>query len=59
MLNDEILDYNAKSSCLEKFVGSIEASLVSDVQGQDWKKKIQPFIALVRVKECTSDIPGI
>ena len=50
---------DAKSSCLERFVGSIEASLVSGVEGLDPKKNFQPFIGLVRVKECISRILGI
>ena len=50
---------NAKSSCLERFVGSIEASLVSGVHGLDPKKYFQPFIGIVRVKECFSGILGI
>ena len=50
---------NAKRSCLGTFVGSVEASLVSGVQGLDPKKNFQPFIGLVRVKECISGILGI
>ena len=48
--------YNANSSCLERFVGSVEASLVSGVQRLDPKKNYQPFIGLVSVKECISRI---
>ena len=51
--------YDTKSSCLERFVGGIEASLVSGVQWLDPKKNFQPFIGLVRVKECISGILGI
>ena len=51
--------YDAKSSCLERFVGSVEGSLVSGVQGLDPKKIFQPFIGLMRVKECISEILGI
>ena len=51
--------YDAKSSCLERFVDGIEASLVSGVQGLDPKKYFQPFIGLVRVKECIRGILGI
>ena len=51
--------YNAKSSCLERSVGSIEASMVSGVQGLDPKKNFQPFIGLVRVTECISWNLGI
>ena len=59
MLKDEKLDYNAKSSCLDRFVDGVEASLVSGVQGLDQKKNFQPFIGLVRVKECISGILGM
>ena len=51
--------YDAKSSCLEWFVGGIEASLVSGGHGLDQKKNFQPFIGLLRVKECISGILGI
>ena len=51
--------YNAKSSCLGRFVDGIEASLVSGVQGLDPKKNFQPFMGLVRVKECINGILGI
>ena len=33
--------------------------MVSDVQGLDQKQNFQPFIGLVRVKECISGILGI
>ena len=59
MFKDEKLDLQSKSSCLERFVGGIQASLVSNVQGLDPKKNCQPFIGLVRVKECISRILGI
>ena len=51
--------YNAKSSCLERFVGGVEASLFSGVQGLDPKKNFLPFIGLVRMKDCISVILGI
>ena len=51
--------YNVKSSCPERFVGGLEVSLVSGVQGQDPKKNVQSFIGLVWVKECISGILGI
>ena len=51
--------YNAKGGCLERFVGGIQASLVSGVQGLDPKKNFQPFIGLVRAKEYVSGILGI
>ena len=51
--------YNAKGGCLERVVDGIEASMVSDVQGLDPKENFQPFIGLVRVKECISGILGI
>ena len=51
--------YDTKSSCLERLVDSIEASLVYGVQGLDLKRNFQPFIGLVRVKECISEILGI
>ena len=44
------------NSCLERFVEGIEASMVSGVQGLDPKKNFQPFIGLVRVKECISGV---
>ena len=39
-----------RSSCLERFEVSIEASMVSGVQGLDPNENFQPFIGLVRVK---------
>ena len=45
-----------RSICLERFVDGIEASMVSGVQGLDPKKDCQPFIGLVRVKECISGV---
>ena len=48
-----------RSSCLERFVVGIEASMVSGVQGLDPKKNFQPFLGFVRVKECISGILGI
>ena len=51
--------YDAKGGCLERFLDGIDASMVSGVQGLDPKKKFQPFIGLVRVKECISGILGI
>ena len=48
-----------KGGCLERVVDSVEASMVSGVQGLDPKKNFQPFIGLVRVKECNSGILGI
>ena len=53
------LEHDVKSSCLERFIGSIEASLVSGVQGLDLKENFQPFVGLVSVKECSSRILGI
>ena len=43
-----------RSSCLERFEVSIEASMVSAVQGLDPKENFRPFIGLLRVKECIS-----
>ena len=40
-----------RSSCLERFEVGIEASIVS---GLDPNENFQPFIGLVRVKECIS-----
>ena len=51
--------YDAKGGCLERFVDGIEASMVSGVQGLDPKKNVQPFIGLMRMKECISGILGI
>ena len=45
-----------RSICLERFVDSVEASMVSGVQGLDPKKYFQAFIGLVRVKECISGV---
>ena len=45
-----------RSSCLERFKVVIEASMVSGVQGLDPKENFQPFIGLVRVKECISGV---
>ena len=59
MLKDEKLDYDAESSCLERFVGNVEASLVSGVQGLHQKINVQPFIGLARVKECIMGILGM
>ena len=53
------LNIQCKSGCLERFVGGVEASVVSGVQGLDPKQNFQPFIGLVRVKECISGILGI
>ena len=50
---------DVKGSCLERFIGGIEASLVSGVQGLDPRKNFQLFIGLVSVKECISRILGI
>ena len=41
-----------RSSCLERFEISIEASMDSGIQGLDPKENFQLFIGLVRVKEC-------
>ena len=51
--------YDAKGGCLERFVDSVEASLVSGVQGLDRKKNCQSFVGLLRVKECIIGILGI
>ena len=40
-----------RSSCLERFEVSVEASMASGVQGLDLKENFQPFIGLVRVEE--------
>ena len=48
-----------RSSCLKRYEDSIEASMFSGIQGLDLKKKFQPFIGLVMVKECISGIVGI
>ena len=45
-----------RSSCLERFEVSLKASMVSGVQGLDPKENFQPFIGLVRVKECISGV---
>ena len=45
-----------RSSCLERFEVSAEASVVSGVQGKDPKENFQPFIGLVRVKECINGV---
>ena len=45
-------------SSLERFEG-VEASMVSDIQGLDDPKNFQPFIGLVMVKGCISEILGI
>ena len=45
-----------RSSCMERFEVSIEASILSGVQGLDSKENIQHFIGLVRVKECISGV---
>ena len=59
MFKDEKLDVQCKSSWLKRFVGGIQDSVVCGVQGLDPRKNYQPFIGLVRVKECISGIPGI
>ena len=51
--------YDAKGGCLVKFIGGVEASMVSGVQGLNPKKHFQPFLGLVKVKECISGILGI
>ena len=38
------------------FVGFVLASLVSGVQGLDPRRNFQPFVRLVRVKECVNGI---
>ena len=48
--------HDAKSSCLERYVGGVEASLVSNVQRLDPMRNFQPFIGLVMVKECINGI---
>ena len=45
-----------RSSCLERFEVSIEASMVSGVQGLHPKDNFQPFIGLVGMKECIDGV---
>ena len=45
-----------RSSCLERFEVSIEASMVSGGQGLDPRENFQPFIGLLRVKMCINGV---
>ena len=59
VFKDEKLNVQSKSSWLKRSVGCAQASLVCGVQGLDPGRNFQPFIGLVRVKECISGILGI
>ena len=52
------LNIQCIGGCLERFLDGVEVSLVCGVQGLDSKQNFQPFIGLVRVKECISGILG-
>ena len=59
VFKDEKLNAPIKSSWRKRSVGCAQASLVCGVQGLDPGRNFQPFIGLVRVKECIRGILGI